>query len=105
MHSRRISHLQAAHRVLSYLKGTTGLGLHFKRSSMICLDAYTDYDFAGSLSDSRSTSGYCIFLPGNLVIWRSKKQDVVARSNTKADFRTLAHALTEIIWIKGYYKT
>ena len=67
---------------------------------MICLDAYTDYDFAGSLSDRRSTSGYCIFLARNLVIWRSKKQDVVARSSTEAEFRALAHGLTEIIWIK-----
>ena len=100
MHSPRISHFQAAHRTLRYLKGTTGLGLHFKRSSMICLNAYTDSDFVGSLSDRRSTSGYCIFLAGNLVIWRSKKQDVVARSSTEAEFRALAHELTEIIWIK-----
>ena len=73
MHSPRLSHLQAAHRVLRYLKGTKGLGLHFRKSGMICLDAYTDSDFAGSLSDRRSTSGYCLFLAGNLVIWRSKK--------------------------------
>ena len=33
MHSPRLSHLQAAHRVLRYLKGTTGLGLQFKQSS------------------------------------------------------------------------
>ena len=67
---------------------------------MICLDAYTDSDFAGSLSDRRSTSGYCLFLARNLVIWRSKKQDVVAHSSTEAEFRALAHGLTEIIWIK-----
>ena len=67
---------------------------------MICLDAYTDSDFAGSLSDRRSTSGYCLFLDGNLVIWRSKKQDAVARSSTEAEFRALAHGLTEIISIK-----
>ena len=30
MHSPRLSNLQVAHRVLRYLKGTTGLGLHFK---------------------------------------------------------------------------
>ena len=100
MHSPRLSHLQAAHRVLRYLKGTTGLGLPFIQSGMICLDAYTDSDFAGSLSNRRSTSGYCIFLAGNLVMWRSKKQDVVARSSTEAEFRALAHGLTEIIWIK-----
>ena len=100
MHSPRISHLHAAHRVLRYLKGTTGLGLHFKRSSMICLDAYTDSDFVGSLSDRWSTIGYCIFMAGNLVIWRNKKLDVVACSSTEAELRALAHGLTEIRWIK-----
>ena len=101
MHSPRVSHLQAAHRVLRYLKGTTGWGLHFKRQGMISLDIYTDSDFAGSLIDRRSTTGYCIFLAGNLVIWGSKKQEVVARSNTEAEFRALAHGLTEVMWIKG----
>ena len=101
MHSPRVSHLQAAHRVLRYLKGTTGWGLHFKRQGMISLDVYTNSDFAGSLIDRKSTTGYCIFLAENLVVWRSKKQEVVARSSTKAEFRALAHELTEVMWIKG----
>ena len=53
MHSPRISHLHAAHRVIRYLKGTTRWGLHFKCHSMISLDVYTDSDFAGSLIDRR----------------------------------------------------
>ena len=97
MHSPRISHLQAAHRVLRYLKGTTGWGLHFKHQGMMSLDTYTDSDFASSLVDRRSTTGYCVFLAGNLVTWRSKKQEVVARSSTEAEFRALAHGLTEIL--------
>ncbi|RDX84158.1 hypothetical protein CR513_34840, partial [Mucuna pruriens] len=36
----------------------------------------TDVDYAGSIVDRRSTSGYCMFLGGNLVTWRSKKQNV-----------------------------
>ena len=51
--------------------------------------------------DRRSTTGYCIFLVGNLVVWRSKKQEVVARSSTEVEFRALAHGLTEVMWIKG----
>ena len=82
------------------MKVTTGLELHFKCQAMICLDAYTDSDFSASLSDHRSTTGYCIFLAGNLVTWRSKKQDVVAHSSIEADFRALALGLTEIVWIK-----
>ena len=68
---------------------------------MISLDVYIDSDFKSSLIDCKSTTRYCIFLAGNLVVWRSKKQEVVARSSTEAKFRALAHGLTEVMWIKG----
>ena len=38
MHSPRISLLQAAHRVLRYMKGMTRWGLHFKHQCMMSLD-------------------------------------------------------------------
>ncbi|KAA0052231.1 putative mitochondrial protein [Cucumis melo var. makuwa] len=37
----------------------------------------------GSVIDRKSTSGYCTFVWGNLVTWRSKKQSVVVRSNVE----------------------
>lgn len=48
----------------------------------------------------RFTSGYCTFLWGNLVTWRSKKQTVVARSSAEAELRALALRLCEGLWIK-----
>nr|KYP36082.1 Copia protein [Cajanus cajan] len=44
------------------------------------------------LYDRRSTSGSSIFLRLNLVSWWSKKQTVVARSSTKAEYHSLALA-------------
>ncbi|XP_024019489.1 uncharacterized protein LOC112091033 [Morus notabilis] len=54
------------------------------------IEVYTDADWAGSIIDRRSTSGYRTFLWGNLVTWRSKKQSVVARSRAEAEFRSMA---------------
>ncbi|KAK3014800.1 hypothetical protein RJ639_009131 [Escallonia herrerae] len=63
------------------------------------LEAYTNVDCAGSLIDRRSTSGYCTFLGGNLVTWRSKKQPVVARSSSEAEFRSMVQDFPLPRWI------
>ncbi|KAK3007336.1 hypothetical protein RJ639_016752 [Escallonia herrerae] len=58
-------------------------------------------DWAGNATDRRSTSGYFIFVGGNLVTWRSKKQNVVALSSAEAEFRGMAKGLCELLWLKG----
>ncbi|RVX16840.1 Retrovirus-related Pol polyprotein from transposon RE1 [Vitis vinifera] len=68
MHDPREPHLQAAYRVLHYLKGNPEKGILFKKNNTLALEAYTDADYAGSLVDRRSTTGYCTFLGGNLII-------------------------------------
>ena len=47
--------------------------------------------------DRRSTTGYCTFLGGNLVTWRSKKQNVVARSSAELEFKVIAQGLCELL--------
>ena len=100
MHDPREPHLQAAYRVLHYLKGNPGKGILFKKNNTLALEAYIDSDYTGSLVDRRSTTGYCTFLGGNLVTWRSKKQNVVVRSSAESEFRAIAQRLCELLWLK-----
>ena len=100
MHSPGSEHFEAIHRILRYLKGTPGKGIFFKARGHLQVEAYTDADWAGCITDRRSTSGYCTYVGGNLVTWRSKKQNVVARSSAEAEFRAVAQGICEVIWIR-----
>ncbi|XP_028758658.1 uncharacterized protein LOC114717616 [Neltuma alba] len=70
-------HMAAVFRILMYLKSSPGKGLYFKKEANRGIEVFTDADWAGSIVDRRSTTGYCTFVWGNLVTWRSKKQPVV----------------------------
>ena len=100
MHSPSETHMQAVYRILKYLKGTPGVGLFFRKNAERGIQLYTDADWAGSAEDRRSTSGYCSFVYGNLVTWRSKKQTVVARSSAEAELRSVALGICEGLWLK-----
>ncbi|RVX11614.1 Retrovirus-related Pol polyprotein from transposon RE2 [Vitis vinifera] len=78
---------------------TPGKGLFFQRTTKKEIEIFSDADWAGSVTYRRSTSGYCSFVWGNLVTWRSKKQSMLARSSAKAEFRAMAQGIYEGIWL------
>lgn len=99
MHNPQPHHFQLLKRVLGYLKGTQTYGLPISASNLQ-LTSYSDFDWAGDHSDRKSTTRYCSFLGSNLISWSSKKQPIVARSSTEAEYRALASAITDVIWLR-----
>lgn len=93
-------HLELINQILRYLKSAPGRGILMKNHGFVDLMGYTDADWAGNPLDRKSTTGFCMFVGGNLVTWRSKKQGVVARSSAEAEYRAMAAAASEIVWLR-----
>ena len=101
MHNPGEQHMNAVMRILRYLKNAPGKGILFtKNVDHQSLEVYTNVDWAGGVDDRRSTSGYFTFVGGNLVTWKSKKQNVVARSSAEAEFRGMTLGLCEALWLR-----
>ena len=92
-------HLQAAKRVLRYLKGTIDYGIFYKKNRNKQLIALTDSDYAGDIEDKRSTFGYVFMLSGGAVSWSSKKQPIVTLSTTEAEFVAAAACACQAVWM------
>ena len=101
MQEPRQVHWEGALRVLAYIKNAPGRGLIYRRHGHTRVEAYSDAGYAGDKGDRKSTTGYCTYVGGNLVTWRSRKQKVVSCSSAEAEYRAMAETAREMIWIKS----
>lgn len=73
-------------RILNYLKKHPNRGIFYARNrdkSSTIIQAYVDFDWAGSSYDRRSTSGYCIYLRGNFVMWKARNNQLLLELQLK----------------------
>lgn len=101
MHRPCLSHWKTVKRTFRYINGTLQFGIMIKADAPFLLEGYCDADWGNDPDDRRSTSGFCWFLGGSPVSWSAKKQPLVSRSSTEAEFRSLANVTADLLWIKS----
>jgi histone deacetylase 1/2 len=100
LHAPTTVHWEAVKRILRYIKQCTGLGLKIHRSAFTLVSAFSDADWAGCVDDRKSTGGFAVFLGTNLVSWGARKQSIVSGSSTEAEYKAIANATAEVMWIQ-----
>jgi hypothetical protein len=85
---------------MRYLKGPIDCGLSYDGDHDFTLSGYTDADWAGSVSDRKSTSGYCFSLGSTMISWQSRKQSRIALSTLEAEYIVACSSSYEDIWLR-----
>jgi hypothetical protein len=95
----------AAKRVIRYLVGTKDLKLVFGGAgSSETLVGYSDADWAGDQTDSKSNTGFVFLYNGGAVSWASRKQNCVTLSSMEAEYVALSEACQEVVWLRELFE-
>ena len=93
-------HSHAALELVRYLAGTADEGIVYSGTSLIPV-GWSDASFANDFDDYKSVSGVAIKMCGGIVLWKSKKQKVVANSSTMAEYMAINLAAKEALFVSN----
>lgn len=99
MQNPRTSYMEALQHILKYVSATVGQGILLRRSSQLSLHAYSDSDWATCPMTRRSLTGYLILFGCSPISWKSKKQNIIAKSSSEVEYRAMAHASAKVTWL------
>jgi hypothetical protein len=100
------SHWTAVKHLFRYLKATASKKLTITSESARVpnstpIVAFADADLGGEIHTGKSTTGYLLYVLGNLVLWKSKKQTLVAQSTMESELIASAAVKRQIDWFSG----
>nr|XP_018627959.1 uncharacterized mitochondrial protein AtMg00810-like [Nicotiana tomentosiformis] len=104
MHKPKRSHMDAALRVIKYVKNAPGLGLLMSSEGSNNLVAYCNSDWATCPQSRKSVTCYLVKFGNSLVSWKSKKHNIISRSSTEVEFRSMASTVAELSWLVGLFQ-
>ncbi|XP_059285884.1 uncharacterized mitochondrial protein AtMg00810-like [Lycium ferocissimum] len=90
------THMDAALRIVKYIKQSPGHGLLLSSIYTNSVTAYCDADWAACLLTGKSVTGYMVKVGNSVVSWKSKKQTTVSISSAESEYRSLATTVAEL---------
>ncbi|KAK5785838.1 hypothetical protein PVK06_040459 [Gossypium arboreum] len=104
MQNPKQSHIEAAMKVVRYIKREPRLEIFLKAINKHQLVAYCDSDWASCPMSRRSVSGFYVQLRDSLISWKSKKQCTVSKSSAEVEYRSMTAVTSELVWVSGLFK-
>ena len=101
-------HMQAALRVLAYIRGIIDQCLIFTRPGIASRDhnrlwGWVDADYAGCQDTRRSHTGHVLML-GAAISWRSKRQATVSLLSAESEFIAASSYGQEVVYLREILK-
>ncbi|CAO2815837.1 unnamed protein product [Amaranthus hypochondriacus] len=93
------NHFTALKHTLGYLSHTLGQGILLSDCDNLVLQAYSDSDWGVCPDTRRSISGFVLLLGRSPVSWKSNKQATVSKFSSEAEYRSMASASSEVVWV------
>ncbi|CAL1370595.1 unnamed protein product [Linum trigynum] len=81
-----VEHMQAAYRVLRYMKPSPDQEIHFRNEAELTMSGYSDSGWASCSVTLRSITRYCTMFGSSLITWKTKKHNIVSRSSSEAEY-------------------
>jgi hypothetical protein len=93
-------------RVFQYLKSTINKKLTYinnDNDNDNKIIGYADASYAEE-KDRKSITGFCFKRFGGVITWRTKKQNLVTKSSTEAEYVAISTASDEVLWLQKLVK-
>jgi len=103
-HQLREHHWKALKRILRYLVRIVYHNLLLHKSLTSSIIEFGDANWRLDLDDRKYTIGFCVYVGSNIILWKSHKQRVISKNNTKAKHRGIATMFVDITWIMSLLK-
>ncbi len=93
---------EALMKLVNYAITTKRRSLKLGKLSEDELTVYTDANWGQDSTDRKSRSGVLLMMYNSPVLWRSKKQTVVARSTAESEYIAAAAGARELGWLANF---